>query len=69
MVKKGDNSQDTSYARVGVKGETQINPELTGYGQFELDPGSIKQTQPWTKLVLAYAGLNYKDFWFIRLRS
>ncbi len=34
---KGDNSQDTSYARVGVKGETQINPELTGYGQFELD--------------------------------
>ncbi len=29
---KGDNSQDTSYARVGVKGETQINPELTGYG-------------------------------------
>lgn len=33
---KGDNSQDTSYARVGVKGETQINPELTGYGQFEL---------------------------------
>ncbi len=37
VVKKGDNSQDTSYARVGVKGETQINPELTGYGQFELD--------------------------------
>ncbi len=43
---KGDNSQDTSYARVGVKGETQINSELTGYGQFELDTGSIKQTQP-----------------------
>ena len=28
-------SDDTSYARFGVKGETQITNELTGYGQFE----------------------------------
>ncbi len=28
-------NEDTSYARFGVKGETQINSQLTGYGQFE----------------------------------
>ena len=58
---KGDNSQDTSYARVGVKGETQINPELTGYGQFELDLEASNRHNP-DQTRLAYAGLSYKDF-------
>ncbi|HAI6602365.1 TPA: porin [Escherichia coli] len=58
---KGDNSQDTSYARVGVKGETQINPELTGYGQFELDLEASNRHNP-DQTRLAYAGLGYKDF-------
>ncbi len=57
---KGDNSQDTSYARVGVKGETQINPELTGYGQFELDLEASNRHNP-DQTRLAYAGLTYKD--------
>ena len=26
---------DTSYARFGIKGETQISDDLTGFGQFE----------------------------------
>ncbi|CAH3277433.1 Outer membrane protein C [Klebsiella pneumoniae] len=26
---------DQTYMRVGVKGETQINDQLTGYGQWE----------------------------------
>ncbi|MEQ5425740.1 porin, partial [Escherichia coli] len=26
---------DQSYARLGFKGETQINDQLTGYGQWE----------------------------------
>lgn len=57
---KGDNSQDTSYARFGVKGETQINPELTGYGQFEVDLEASNRHNP-DQTRLAYAGLSYKD--------
>lgn len=29
------NSSDTTYARIGLKGETQINDQLTGYGQWD----------------------------------
>lgn len=37
-------NEDTSYARFGVKGETQITSELTGFGQFEYNstPASLK---------------------------
>ncbi|WP_233638081.1 porin, partial [Citrobacter cronae] len=35
----GDNAYapngDQTYARLGFKGETQINDQLTGYGQWE----------------------------------
>jgi outer membrane pore protein F len=31
----GDNDGDQTYARIGFKGETQINDQLTGYGQWE----------------------------------
>ena len=45
MTHDGDNnnSDDTSYARFGIKGETQISSELTGYGQFEYN---IKADKP-----------------------
>ena len=37
----GENSYggngDMTYARLGFKGETQINSDLTGYGQWEYD--------------------------------
>ncbi|MEG2566019.1 MAG: porin [Acinetobacter sp.] len=58
-----DNSDDTSYARFGVKGETQINDGLTGYGQFEYN---IKADKPegsqGSATRLAYAGLKWVDF-------
>lgn len=44
-----------------MKGETQINPELTGYGQFELDLEASNRHNP-DQTRLAYAGLSYKDF-------
>lgn len=35
-------NEDTSYARFGVKGETQITSELTGFGQFEYNLDASK---------------------------
>ncbi|VUT17733.1 Outer membrane protein C [Klebsiella huaxiensis] len=65
MTHDGDNnnSDDTSYSRFGVKGETQINSELTGYGQFEYN---IKADKPegaqGSATRLAFAGLKYSDY-------
>ena len=33
------NDGDQTYARLGFKGETQINSELSGYGQWEYKIG------------------------------
>lgn len=54
---------DTSYARFGVKGETQISNELTGFGQFEhnLDASNAEGVQE-QKTRLAFAGLKYADY-------
>ncbi|MBS0846856.1 porin OmpC [Citrobacter sp. JGM124] len=56
---------DQSYARLGFKGETQINSELTGYGQWEYqiqgnnsESGS-DNSNSWTRL--AFAGLKFGD--------
>ncbi|MDM4208054.1 porin [Klebsiella spallanzanii] len=58
-----DNSDDTSYARFGIKGETQISSELTGYGQFEYN---IKADKPEgdqdSSTRLAFAGLKFSDY-------
>ncbi|XNM62281.1 porin [Escherichia coli] len=35
-------NENTSYARFGVKGETQIASELTGFGEFEYDLDASK---------------------------
>ncbi|MBF1960517.1 porin [Enterobacter hormaechei] len=53
---------DTSYARFGVKGETQINTQLTGYGQFEynIDASEPEGSQD-ESTRLAFAGLKYAD--------
>ncbi|EBH8767342.1 porin OmpC [Salmonella enterica] len=58
-----DKSQDgdQTYMRLGLKGETQINDNLTGYGQWEYQ---IQGNQPestnksWTRL--AFAGLKFE---------
>ena len=56
---------DQSYVRVGFKGETQINSELTGYGQWEYnvqanhaegDGSSGNATR------LGFAGLKFGDY-------
>ncbi|WP_235424301.1 porin [Citrobacter koseri] len=50
---------DQSYARLGVKGDTQINDEVSGYGQWEynLQANNTEDTggQAWTRL--AFAGI------------
>ncbi|MBQ5068399.1 porin [Klebsiella pneumoniae] len=54
---------DQTYMRVGVKGETQINDQLTGYGQWEYNVQAnnteSSSDQAWTRL--AFAGLKYVD--------
>ena len=54
----GENSYggngDMTYARLGFKGETQINSDLTGYGQWEYNFQGNKTR-------LAFAGLKYAD--------
>ena len=58
-----NNSDDTSYARFGVKGETQISSELTGYGQFEYNIKADKpEGQQGSATRLAFAGLKFSDY-------
>lgn len=53
---------DQSYIRLGFKGETQINDQITGYGQWEynLDASNAEGAQG-TKTRLAFAGLKFGD--------
>ncbi|VUS92791.1 porin [Klebsiella spallanzanii] len=58
-----DNSDDTSYARFGIKGETQISSELTGYGQFEYNIKADKpEGEQGSATRLAFAGLKFSDY-------
>ncbi|HEC2048311.1 TPA: porin, partial [Klebsiella oxytoca] len=55
---------DQSYVRLGFKGETQINDQLTGYGQWEYNVQANNtegaDNQSWTRL--AFAGLKFADY-------
>lgn len=53
---------DSTYARIGFKGETQINDQMTGYGQWEynMNASSAEGSQD-TRTRLAFAGLNFGD--------
>ncbi|WP_304503001.1 porin [Buttiauxella sp. W03-F01] len=55
-------NEDTTYARIGFKGETQINDQLIGYGQWEynMDASNAEGSQG-TKTRLAFAGLKFGD--------
>lgn len=56
---------DKTYARLGFKGETQINDQLTGYGQWEYEfrgDNSEKEGTKGNKTRLAFAGLKFGDF-------
>ncbi len=55
---------DQTYARLGFKGETQINDQLTGFGQWEYNVQANSTegegTNGWTRL--GFAGLNFGDY-------
>ncbi|SLM63643.1 MULTISPECIES: porin [Dickeya] len=56
---------DQTFARLGFKGETKINSDLTGYGRFEyqFDASSAEDTNSTAgKTRYAYAGLKFGDF-------
>ncbi|TKI06718.1 porin OmpC [Martelella alba] len=61
-----DKSQDgdQSYIRFGLKGLTQINDQLTGYGRWEYNVQANNtegsSNQAWTRL--AFAGLKFGDY-------
>ena len=54
---------DQSYVRLGIKGETQINDQLTGYGQWEYNIQANNtesaSDQAWTRV--GFAGLRIAD--------
>ncbi|EAQ0846869.1 porin, partial [Salmonella enterica] len=55
---------DQSYARIGFKGETQINDMLTGYGQWEYNMQASgtegNRDTSWTRL--GFAGLKFGEY-------
>ncbi|EDG2776886.1 porin OmpS2, partial [Salmonella enterica] len=55
---------DQTYMRFGFKGETQINDQLTGYGQWEYNVQANttegEGANSWTRL--AFAGLKFGDY-------
>ncbi|POD94815.1 porin [Pectobacterium odoriferum] len=61
------NDGDQTYARLGFKGETQINSELTGYGRFEYQfnasqAESTNGSASSSKTRYAFAGLKFADY-------
>lgn len=59
-----DNSVDgdQSYIRIGFKGETQVNEQVTGYGQWEYQVqanGAEDSNDSWTRV--GFAGLRFAD--------
>ncbi|OON40839.1 porin OmpC [Izhakiella australiensis] len=57
---------DQSYGRLGFKGQTQINDQLTGYGQWEyqfnFNNSEGSDAQDGNKTRLGFAGLKFGDF-------
>lgn len=58
------NDGDKTYARIGFKGQTQINDRLTGYGQWEyqLQGNQPEGTANTTATRLAFAGVKDSTF-------
>ncbi|MGI7058309.1 porin OmpC [Citrobacter amalonaticus] len=53
---------DKTYMRIGFKGETQVNDQITGYGQWEYQiQGNAPESEnnSWTRV--AFAGLKFGD--------
>ncbi len=60
----GDDNGDSTYVRLGLKGETQIADQLTGYGQWEYQMNAHQsennRAQNFTRV--AFAGLKFGDY-------
>ena len=53
---------DKTYIRLGFKGETQVNDQLTGYGQWEYEvKGNTSESENKASTRLAFAGLRVSD--------
>ncbi|WP_417314885.1 porin OmpC [Enterobacter sp.] len=54
---------DQTYVRLGFKGETQVNDQISGYGQWEYNVQAndteSSSNQSWTRV--AFAGLKFAD--------
>ncbi|QCR10328.1 porin [Brenneria rubrifaciens] len=57
-----DDNGDGTRARLGIRGETQINSELTGYGRFESEFSANSSESNNVKTRFAFAGLKFADF-------
>ena len=54
---------DQTYVRFGIKGETQINEDLTGYGRWESEfSGNKTESDSSQKTRLAFAGVKLKNY-------
>ncbi len=58
------NEGDKTYVRLGFKGETQINSDLTGYGRFEYEfkGNRAESNQGGDKTRYAFVGFKVTDF-------
>lgn len=62
---------DKTYVRLGFKGETQINDQLTGYGQWEYNVQANHDEAQGTHRHQNPSGLRrpeVRQLWFVRLR-
>ncbi|MCC8372909.1 porin OmpC [Photorhabdus kayaii] len=61
---KSGEDGDNSFARLGFKGETQVNDQLTGFGRWEynIKGNRAEGTDEETKTRLAFAGLKLSDY-------
>lgn len=63
--KDKDNDGDKTYVRLGFKGETQINSQLTGFGQWEYNiqaNHAESQGDKGNKTRLGFAGLKFAEY-------
>ncbi|MTD42595.1 porin OmpC [Erwinia sp. CPCC 100877] len=53
---------DKTYMRIGFKGETQVNDQITGYGQWEYQiNANTPESENTSKTRVAFAGLRVAD--------
>ncbi|SFN61050.1 porin [Xenorhabdus japonica] len=62
--KRSSEDGDASYARIGIKGETQITDQLTGFGRWEynIKARGAEAEKADTATRLAFAGLKFANY-------